>query len=191
MTHVDEVFHILCSSQRLFDALLVNTKEMIWVKATCGIRCWNCDFFFATKKEKLIPNSLPCLLCSTQSGRSCLSHSFPVILCGIYSPAAILVFLLVPKIPNMPDLCIVHSLPLLRSLLQCYQRPFLTTLSDIIPPQCVLLSSLSLCYFFLYQLLQTDSHLLMCELSFHHQNVNCKRAGTSPWLPGSGIQPVT
>lgn len=106
--------------------------------------------FFTTEKEKLIPNSSQCLLCSTKSGRSCLSHSFPVILCGIYCPAAILVFLLVPKIPDMPDLCMVHSLPLLRSLLQCYQRPFLTTLSDTIPPQCVLLSSLSLCFLFFF-----------------------------------------
>lgn len=149
-------------------------------------------FFFTTKKEKLIPNSSQCLLCSTQSGRFCLSHSSPVILCGIYCPVAILVFLLVPKIPDMPDLCIVHSLPLLRSLLQCYQRPFLATLSDTIPPQCVFLSSLSLCFFFFFCTnCFRQCHLFVCELSFHHQNVNCERAGTSSWLPGSGIQPVT
>lgn len=96
---------------------------------------------FTTKIEKLTPDSLQWLLGPTQSDHSSLSHSFPVILCRVYSSAAILVFLLGFNIPIMPCLCMVHSLPLLRLFSQCQQRLFLTTFSNSIPPAvCVALS---------------------------------------------------
>lgn len=137
---IHEVFCIFWGSQSLYDPLLFNTKEIIWIKATCCIQYWSWDFHY----QKIKFNSkLP--LGPTQSGHSHLSHSFPMILCGNYSIAAILFFLLSTTSLNLPDLCMVHLL-LLRSPLKCqdglsgtvYQVSFYPS------PICVLFSSLSL-----------------------------------------------
>ena len=115
--------------------------------------------------KKLTPDSLQWLLCPTQPDHSSVSHSLPVILCGVYSPAAILVFLLGSNVPNMLRLCMVHSLPLLRLLFQRQQR-LLDDFLKLHPTLSVCCSLTLACYFFFYQT-TLDRHCDCSCVNYH------------------------
>lgn len=160
---------ILCSSWRQFDPLLVNIKEIIWVRATCGMQYWNCGLHF--QKRKLIPNLSQSIRGPTWSGASHLSHSFPMILWGCTPPVPCwrsCEALTLHAYPIFAWLTWVLFLGRFSNVTKCLSWPHYQT-SPHFTRRRVLLFSLGPCYILSEYLRATDSVTFSCaNYPLHH-----------------------